>query len=157
MRFRASRLLAPGPDRSQLAVALRRWRWPAVAIWVLGFLAMGSFAGQLSQVANDTAAAYLPSSVQSTHVVRLQQAMQQGGAGQMSPSAGDAEYANLAMKLNQGGLPGVATISSITESGAGSDPVNKAYDIGVSVDLENGQSYDTTVHQYLTQDAVNAY
>jgi hypothetical protein len=86
-----------------------------------------------------------------------QQATQQGGAGQASPSAGDAEYANLAMKLNQNGLPGVATINSITESGEGSDPVNKAYDIGVSVELENGQSYDTTIHQYLTQDAVNAY
>jgi hypothetical protein len=86
-----------------------------------------------------------------------QQAMQQGGAGQMSPDAGDVEYANLAMKLNQNGLAGVATINAITEAGAGSDPVNKAYDIGVSVELENGQSYDTTVHQYLTQDAVNAY
>ena len=86
-----------------------------------------------------------------------QQAAQQGGAGQMSPSAGDVEYANLAMKLNQNGLPGTATINSITESGEGSDPVNKAYDIAVSVELENGQSYDTTVHQYLTADAVNAY
>ena len=86
-----------------------------------------------------------------------QQAAQTGGAGQMSPSAGDAEYAQLAMKLNQNGMPGVATISSITESGAGSDPVNKAYDIAVSVDLENGQSYDTTVFQYLTDDAVKAY
>jgi hypothetical protein len=53
-----------------------------------------------------------------------QQATQQGGAGQMSPSAGDVEYANLAMKLNQNGLPGTATINSITESGEGSDPVN---------------------------------
>lgn len=86
-----------------------------------------------------------------------QQAAQTGGAGKMSPSAGDVEYANLAMKLNQNGLPGVATINSITESGAGSDPVNKAYDIGVSVELENGQSYDTTVFQYLTDDAVKAY
>jgi hypothetical protein len=86
-----------------------------------------------------------------------QQAAQQGGGGQMAPSAGDAEYANLAMKLNQNGLPGVATINSITESGEGSDPVNKAYDIGVSVELESGESYDTTIHQYLTQDAVNAY
>ena len=86
-----------------------------------------------------------------------QQAAQQGGAGQASPSAGDVEYANLAMKLNQNGLPGTAAIGSITESGEGSDPVNKAYDIAVSVELENGQSYDTTVHQYLTQDAVNAY
>jgi hypothetical protein len=86
-----------------------------------------------------------------------QQVVQTGGAGQMSPSAGDVEYANLAMKLNQNGLPGVASINSITESGAGSDPVNKAYDIGVSVELENGQSYDTTVFQYLTDDAVKAY
>ena len=86
-----------------------------------------------------------------------QQATQQGGAGQMSPSAGDVEYANLAMKLNQNGLPGTATINSITESGEGSDPVNKAYDIAVSVELENGDSYDATVHQYLTADAVNAY
>lgn len=86
-----------------------------------------------------------------------QQAAQTGGAGQMSPSAGDAEYAQLAMKLNQNGLPGVATINSITESGAGSDPVNKAYDVDVSVELENGQSYDTEVFQYLTADAVKAY
>jgi hypothetical protein len=81
----------------------------------------------------------------------------QGGQGSMSPSAGDVEYANLAMKLNQNGLPGVATINSVTESGEGSDPVNKAYDVAVSVQLENGESYDTTVHQYLTADAVNAY
>jgi hypothetical protein len=81
----------------------------------------------------------------------------QGGQGNMSPSAGDVEYANLAMKLNQNGLPGTATINSITESGEGSDPVNKAYDIAVSVELENGESYDTTAHQYLTADAVNAY
>jgi hypothetical protein len=86
-----------------------------------------------------------------------QQAAQQGGAGQASPSAGDVEYANLAMKLNQNGLPGTAAINSINESGEGSDPVNKAYDIAISVELENGESYDTTVHQYLTQDAVNAY
>ena len=80
-----------------------------------------------------------------------------GGAGQMSPSAGDVEYAQLAMKLNQSGLPGVATINSVNESGAGSDPVNKAYDIAVSVELSNGQSYDTNVFQYLTADAVAAY
>jgi hypothetical protein len=80
-----------------------------------------------------------------------------GVGGMISPSAGDVEYADLAMKLNQNGLPGVATINSITECGAGSDPVNKAYDIGVSVELEGDQPYDTVVHQYLTADAVNAY
>ena len=81
----------------------------------------------------------------------------QGGQGNMSPTAGDVDYANLAMKLNQNGVPGVATINSIAESGEGSDPVNKAYDIAVSVALENGETYDTTVHQYLTAEAVNAY
>ncbi|MGH2922896.1 MAG: hypothetical protein ACRDKH_02565 [Solirubrobacterales bacterium] len=82
---------------------------------------------------------------------------QMPGGGQMSPSAGDVEYAQLAMKLNQSGLPGVAAINSITESGAGSDPVNKAYDIQVSVELSSGEKYDTTVFQYLTADAVAAY
>jgi hypothetical protein len=62
----------------------------------------------------------------------------------MSAAAGDVEYANLAMKLHQSGLPGVATINSTTESGTGSDPVNKAYDIAVSVELDSGRSYDTT-------------
>lgn len=81
----------------------------------------------------------------------------QGGQGNMSPAAGDVDYANLAMKLNQNGVPGVATINAITGSGEGSDPVNKAYDIAVSVALENGETYDTTVHQYLTAEAVNAY
>ena len=81
----------------------------------------------------------------------------QGGQGNMSPAAGDVDYANLAMKLNQNGVPGVATINAITGSGEGSDPVNKAYDIAVSVALESGETYDTTVHQYLTAEAVNAY
>lgn len=86
-----------------------------------------------------------------------QEAAQQGGGGMMAPDASDVEHANLAMKLNQNGLPGVATINSIDESGQGSDPVNKAYDIQVSVELENGEKYDTTVFQYLTQDAVKSY
>jgi hypothetical protein len=96
---------------------------------------------------------------QATQMGEQAQQAQQGmpGGGQMSPSAGDVEYAQLAMKLNQNGLPGVATINSITESGAGSDPVNKAHDIQVSVELQNGEKYDTTVFQYLTADAVKAY
>lgn len=86
-----------------------------------------------------------------------QQASQVGGGGAMSPAASDVEYANLAMKLNQSGKPGVATIKSITESGAGSDPVNKAYEIEVSVEPQDGQPYDATVRQYLTADAVGSY
>jgi hypothetical protein len=86
-----------------------------------------------------------------------QQAQQQGGPGMMSPSAADVEYAQLAQKLATSGLPGVATINSIDESGEGSDPVDKAYSIGASVELENGEKYDTVVFQYLTDDAASAY
>ena len=74
----------------------------------------------------------------------------------MSPDASDVEYAQLAMKLNQSGLPGVATIKSITESGEGTDPVNKRYAIEVSVE-SNGDAYDATVKQNLTDDAVASY
>jgi hypothetical protein len=86
-----------------------------------------------------------------------QAAGQPGAAGMMSPDASDVAHAQLAMKLNQSGLPGVATIKSITESGAGSDPVNKQYAIEVSVESDGADAYDATVNQYLTDDAVASY
>ena len=93
--------------------------------------------------------------------IKKAQQMAQQAAGQQggmtSPDASDIEYGNLAMKLNRGGVPGVATIKSIAETGTGSDPVNKQYAIEVSVELEGGDTYDTTVNQYLTDDAANAY
>lgn len=87
----------------------------------------------------------------------MAQQAQAQGAGQMSPDASDVEHANLAMKLNSSGKPGVATIKSISESGSGSDPVNKQYAIEVSVEPEGGDAYDATINQYLTADAVKAY
>jgi len=87
----------------------------------------------------------------------MAQQAQQAGAGQMNPAASDVEYANLAMKLNQNGKPGIATIKSLTETGAGSDPVNKQYAIEVSVEPEGGDAYDATISQYLTDDAAKAY
>lgn len=87
-----------------------------------------------------------------------QQAQQQaggmGGAAQM-PDAADMEYAQLANKIAQGGLPGVATINSIGETGK-ADGVNKQYAIGVSIELEDGDKYDTTVLQNLTADAIGS-
>jgi hypothetical protein len=47
-----------------------------------------------------------------------QKAQQTGGPGQMSPSAGDVESANLAMKLNQNGLPGAWPRSARSPSSA---------------------------------------
>ena len=53
------------------------------------------------------------------------------------------------------GLPSTRQLA--VDLGINFHTVNKAYDLAVSVELQGGQAYDTVVHQYLTQDAVNAY
>ena len=89
-----------------------------------------------------------------------QQAQQNaGGAGAMSagmPDAGDMAYAQLAQKVATNGLPGVATIKSIGETGKTDAGVNKQYAIDVAIELEAGDSYDTTILQSLTADAMNS-
>ena len=89
---------------------------------------------------------------------QAQQAQQQGG-GMMSagmPDAGDMAYAQLAQKVAASGLPGVATIKSIGETGKTDVGVNKQYAIEVGIELEAGDSYDTTILQSLTADAINS-
>ena len=86
------------------------------------------------------------------------QAQQQGG-GMMSagmPDAGDMAYAQLAQKVATSGLPGVATIKSIGETGKTDAGVNKQYAIEAGIELETGESYDTTILQSLTADAINS-
>ena len=78
-----------------------------------------------------------------------------GTAGQQMPDAADMEFAQTANKIAQSGLPGVATINSIGETGK-ADGVNKQYAIGVSIELEDGDKYDTTVLQNLTADAIGS-
>jgi hypothetical protein len=87
-----------------------------------------------------------------------QQAAQQGGGmpGGGMPDAADVEYAQTANKIAQSGLPGVATINSIGETGKVDAGVNKQYAIEVSVELEGGDKYDTTVLQSLTEDAIGS-
>jgi len=87
-----------------------------------------------------------------------QQSQQGAGnvpAGAM-PDAADMEYAQTAQKIAQSGLPGVATINAIGETGKTDAGVNKQYAIGVSIELEDGDKYDTTVLQSLTDDAINS-
>jgi hypothetical protein len=87
-----------------------------------------------------------------------QQAQQSAGnmpAGAM-PDAADMEYAQTANKIAQSGVPGVATINAIGETGKTDAGVNKQYAIGVSIELEDGEKYDTTVMQNLTDDAINS-
>ena len=72
------------------------------------------------------------------------------------PDAADMEYAQTAQKIATSGLPGVATIKSIGETGKTDAGVNKQYAIEVSVELEAGDKYDTTVLQNLTDDAIGS-
>jgi hypothetical protein len=87
-----------------------------------------------------------------------QQAQQQAGGtpGAAMPDAADMEYAQTAQKIATSGLPGVATINSIGETGKTDAGVNKQYAIGVSIELEGGDKYDTTVLQNLTDDAIGS-
>lgn len=89
---------------------------------------------------------------------QAQQAAAQGG-GTMSagmPDAGDVAYAQLAQKVAASGLPGVATVKSIGETGKVDAGVNKQYAIEVAIELEAGDAYDTTILQNLTDDAINS-
>jgi hypothetical protein len=86
-----------------------------------------------------------------------QAAQNAGGMGAAAmPDAGDIAYAQLAQKVATSGLPGVATIKSVSETGKTDAGVNKQYAIDVSIELEAGDSYDTTVLQNLTADAIGS-
>ena len=85
-----------------------------------------------------------------------QNAAQQGIDMTAMPDAADMEYAQTAQKIATSGLPGVATINSIGETGKTDAGVNKQYAIEVSIELEAGDKYDTTVLQNLTDDAIGS-
>ena len=67
----------PRPD-DKLGRALRLLRWPVAVFWLLAIVALYPLASSLSSVTSDSAAAYLPSSADSTKVVELEQAAQHG-------------------------------------------------------------------------------
>ena len=85
-----------------------------------------------------------------------QNAAPQGGGMAAMPDAADMEYAQTAQKIATSGLPGVATINAISETGKTDAGVNKQYAIEVSIELEAGDKYDTTVMQNLTDDAIGS-
>ena len=62
----------PAPA-SRLARTMRLLRWPMVIVWLVAVVALYPAAHTLSDLANGTAAANLPSSAPSTRVVELQQ------------------------------------------------------------------------------------
>ena len=103
-----------------LATALRRLRWPVVIVWVLAVVLLHPFAGGLSKVTNDTAAAYLPPSAQSTHVALLQEAAQHG-SGQPESEQAIVVFAGRA-GLTTGDLAAVASARAAVNRLAGAVP-----------------------------------
>lgn len=92
--------------------------------------------------------------------IKQAQEMAQQAGGMMSagmPDQADMEYAQLAQKVWNSGLPGVATINSITPTGKTDATSAKEYSIAVSVELEGGEAYDTTLNQYLQDAAAASY
>jgi hypothetical protein len=77
------------------------------------------------------------------------------GMGSAMPNAGDLEYAQLANKLQHSGIPCIATILSIEETGQ-KDVSGKQYAIAVRVE-GNGEPYDATVKQYLADASVPSF
>jgi hypothetical protein len=78
-----------------------------------------------------------------------------GTVGGMVPTAGHADYAQLANKLAQSGVSCTAEIKAINETGK-RDMSSKQYAIEVHVE-GNGDPYDCTVSQYLVDGAVSGY
>jgi hypothetical protein len=78
-----------------------------------------------------------------------------GVAGAGMPTQAQADYAQLANKIAARGIPCKATINSITPTGV-VDVVNKEYAIAVTVE-GNGETYDATINQYLTDEALPSY
>ncbi len=68
----------PPAPRDRLATALRWLRWPVLVVWLVTSVALYPLAHSLSGLANNTAAAQLPTSAPSTRVLMLQQAAHRG-------------------------------------------------------------------------------
>src|SRR5580693_8786244 len=97
----------PVPD-GRLGRALRWLRWPVLILWVAAIVLLHPLAGRLYQVTNDTAAANLPSSAQSTRVALIQEAARHGTARQLQ-----SDTVAVIMVRKTGLTPGdLATVAS---------------------------------------------
>ncbi len=97
-----------------LARVLRRLRWPAAMLWVLGIAVLVPPASGLAAVTNDTASAYLPASAQSARVAALQQEAQHASGRPVSEQA-------VAVFARPGGLtPGDLAVVAAARAAVGS-------------------------------------
>ena len=96
----------PAPA-DRFARILRLLRWPVVIVWLVGVVALYPAAHTLSNLANGTAAANLPSSAPSTRVVELEQ----------GPGQPDVDQATVVFARNAGLTPAdLAAVASAHEA-----------------------------------------
>jgi hypothetical protein len=74
VRTRRAHGRKPRTPDDPFATMLRRLRWPVALAWVIVLVLLHGLSGSLSNVTDDGASAYLPSSAASTKVVLLEQA-----------------------------------------------------------------------------------
>jgi hypothetical protein len=79
-----------------------------------------------------------------------------GMGGAQMPDAEDMAYAQLAQKIAASGVPCVATIEAVSETGK-TDVVNKQYAIQCKVEKDGAEPYKATVIQSLTDEAIPSY
>ena len=81
---------------------------------------------------------------------------QAGTGGAAMPDASDMAYAQLSQKLAASGVPCVATIESVGETGK-TDVTSKQYALQCNVEKDGEEPWKATVQQYLTDDAISSY
>jgi hypothetical protein len=79
-----------------------------------------------------------------------------GMGGMAMPDAEDMAYAQLAQKISATGVPCVATIESVSETGK-TDATSKQYSLQCEVARDGEAPYKATVKQFLTDDAISHY
>jgi len=85
---------------------------------------------------------------------KMKQGMSTAGQAMQMPTADDAAYAQLAQRLNAGGVSTPATIASVTPTGRGG--MGSAwYSVAVHVEPEGGTPYDATFTQSLIEGQVS--
>jgi RND superfamily putative drug exporter len=145
----------------RFAGTLRWLRWPLLVAWLLAAVALFSFAHNLGNVANNTAAANLPSSAPSTRVLLLEQAAERGqpetdAATVVLARSGGLTGADLAAAASARGAVArlVGHVAGVGAPGPGQRSADgKAVEFSAAITAPTGsaQSADVTAVQAIRQ------
>ena len=79
------------------------------------------------------------------------------GMGGMTMDAEDMAYAQTVQRISAGGVPCIATIEAISETGKTDQGGAKQYAIQCEIAKDGEAPYKATIKQYLQPDAVSSY